>query len=249
MKRVLFPVLLAAIALTMTLAVTADDGVHVEHQVKLRIITDAGEDLELNLGELEVGDTETFFTDAGTPVWVTRTESGFEIQVDGEDDPLIINGFGIGDFDIDVGDIDIDIECDDDEDCDKHVIIKKHIAHDGDFSLISDDTRAEVIAMVKERLAGGADGKAKIAFMSKDGDMQILDGDDDHVWIDADSADHANVKVLHLGGDSAAQRLIDSGALEGLDEAKRQEILDALNDGHEAHKRVVIRTRTDDSDE
>lgn len=118
MKKILFA--LAAVLVLTALGAGADEPV-VERQIKLKILTDAGEPVGLDLGDMTVGDTRQFFTDGGTEVTVTRLESAFEIQVEGEDEPLVV-ALPEGPHG--------DHSCDGD-DCDHHVIVHKIVRGDG----------------------------------------------------------------------------------------------------------------------
>lgn len=244
MKRtLLLPLLIVGLTAGLVLSASAGDGIHVERAIKMMIVTDAGESVSLDLGDMEVGDSETFYTDNNVPVWVTRNESNFEILVEGEDEALTVPAFDGDEFHLGDGEFDLDVLCEDEDDCDHNITIHKHVT-DGDFEIagLDEETRARVMAMIQDKL-GDAGDEASIAFIAKDGDMQVL-GDGEHAWTGADG--ETRVKVLKLNSGSPAQRLIESGALDGLDEAKRQEILDALGSGQTTvRKRIMIRTDED----
>ena len=74
--------LLVAVAATFAVA---GDGSHVERHVKLAIAGETGEEpLVIEADDLEVGDTRQFFTESGKEVLLTRTEDGYDIEVDGK---------------------------------------------------------------------------------------------------------------------------------------------------------------------
>ena len=89
---------------------------------------------------MEEGDTRQFFTDNNVEVTVTRLADAFEIQVDGEDEPLTIS-VPHGDHH---GDFDYDIDCDGD-DCDQHVFVHKIMHGDGGAIFHGDDGHRVVI--------------------------------------------------------------------------------------------------------
>ena len=138
------------------------DGDKAEH----RVIEFDSQDSDINLHDLEVGETRTLTDKSGQEVVVTRTEGGMEFDVEGETIEL---NHVIGDFD---GEHEIEIIRDGHETED--VIVKKHkkvrmikTQDSSGVTIISGDeiddaTRAKIEAALKE--AG------------KDGDVQFIDG-------------------------------------------------------------------------
>ncbi|MEM7585634.1 MAG: hypothetical protein AAF560_19755 [Acidobacteriota bacterium] len=61
----------------------AADGSHVERQVKIKV-DDGAEMISLDASDLEVGETYESYTDSGKRVLLTRTEEGFDLEVDGK---------------------------------------------------------------------------------------------------------------------------------------------------------------------
>lgn len=155
---------------------------HEKKVIKLMLDSDS-EPFELDITELEVGESRQLFDEEGREVLVTRLEEGLEVKVDGETIEILHPGHvGIhGDHD------------------GKRVIIKKIGEHGDDV-----DVDVEVL--------GEAHGE------------------------------HSRVIVRGLG--NAADRLIESGALDSLDAETRQQILDALDtggsEGEESAAEVVI---------
>lgn len=62
----------------------ASEDVEVERHIKIKIDQD-GELIDLEADDMEVGETRQSFTDSGKEVLLTRTESGFDLTVDGKE--------------------------------------------------------------------------------------------------------------------------------------------------------------------
>lgn len=208
---------LAAMLLLLPLAAAADE--HIEREIKIKIVTDAGEALDLDLGDLEVGDTRQFFTDDGTEVTVTRTEAGYQVEVDGETETLFIpslhGGHGCPDGE---ANCEVEVRCEGDpEDCERNVFVRKHVMVAGD-------------------------GEGAAVFHGEDGEHVVIErSSDDMVWVGGDE-EGAHVMIKHMG--DPAQHLIDSGVLDDLPEAKRQEILDALRAAHPPHGKRIMKIKS-----
>jgi|GEM_PF-4552622 len=197
----------------------------VEQQIRLKIMAD-DDLLDLDLSDLAVGESQQLYTESGKEVVVTRSEDSFEIQVEGRDEPIIVHT-GAGHAYA----FDVEAACQDADDCLHRVIVNSDVEvadHDGD----------EVHSMV---------------FIGEDGDAHAL-GDQASVWVSA--KDEENGEGLHVirvgGGEDAAQKLLASGALDGLDLAKRQEILDALREGSgeaKVHMKVIKKHHHDEDRE
>ncbi len=193
----------------------------IEHQVRIKIVAD-DELLDVELDDLEIGDSQQFFTDSGKQVVATRTEEGYEIEIEGRDEPILVrtgdNAYAFS----------FDTDCDGD-DCPKHIAITKDI-----------------------EISGDGEGEARrMIFMSTDGELHV--GDADHLsWTESDEGSN-HLAWIEADGDAAAERLLESGALDGLDEDKRQEILDAVRagaggDGETNVEVKVLKIRRDHDD-
>ncbi len=166
-----------------------------EPEVKRQIkIAADGEVVSLDANNMEIGDTRQTFTDSGKEVLVTRTEDGFQVEIDGKE-------------------IDIDIPHGE--------------GHHAIVSTTSGDDRKVIVRKFK----GEGDG-------DEHGYHFIHAGEGDHHWVQKDGGD-VDVVIEHF---SAADRLLESGVLDDLDEAKRQEVLDTLKN-MEPHGEVQKQVR------
>lgn len=202
MTKPLLLALLISTLLALTTVVVADEP-EIERHVKLKIVAD-GETLDVELDDLEVGDSQQFFTENGTEFVVTRTEDAYEFDIEGRDEPIVVSTSEHGAYAYNYN-----TACEGD-DCPRHVVIKKDVHIDGE---------------------GEGSGRRMI-FMSTDGDTHVTEGEGGAMtWIEGDG-DGEGLHFIHAGGgEAAAERLLESGALDDLDEAKRQEILDAVRAG------------------
>ncbi len=177
-----------AVLVTVTCSFAGE--AHEKKMIKLELNGDS-EPTELDITELEVGESRQYFDEEGRKVLVTRLEEGLEIDVDGETIEVRSPGH-IG-------------------------IHEEHEIHEG-----HEGQRRVIIKKL-----GGGDGE------DVDVNVEVLEGG---------SGEHSRLVVKSIG--SAADRLIESGALDELDEETRQRILDALGvgdaDGGEGAAEVVI---------
>ncbi len=175
-----------AASLLMTGFAVAGDEPAAKRQLKIQIAAD-DEPITIDASGMEIGDSRQSFTESGKEVLVTRTEDGFQLEVDGKD-------------------IDVDLP---------------HAGDHGDHHAIFNMT-------------GDEDKKVIIRKFHGDGD--------DHGYHYVHAADGDDVDIV-IERFSAADRLAESGVLDDLDEAKRQEILDALQqmEPRQIHKRVQIK--------
>lgn len=84
LRRAVALALLPAAALLFLTPAIAEE-VH-ERKVEIKILADAdGEALDLDLSDLEVGETRWISTDSGKDVGITREENGYRLDIDGEE--------------------------------------------------------------------------------------------------------------------------------------------------------------------
>ncbi len=158
-----------------------------ERHMEIKIVAD-GEIVEIDGDDFEVGETRQSFTESGKEVLITRTEDGFQLEIDGKE-------------------IDVDMP---------------HGEHHTMFNMSSDEDRKVVIR--KFHNEGDEHG------------YHFIHGEGDHHWVEA--GDDVDVVIERF---SAADRLAESGVLDDLDAAKRQEILDALREMQpRMHKQVRV---------
>jgi len=92
-RAIALALLPAAALLFMTPAVAEDSG---ERKVEIKILADAdGEAVELDLSDLEVGETRWISTDSGKDVGITREENGYRLDIDGEETFIMSPGDGM----------------------------------------------------------------------------------------------------------------------------------------------------------
>ncbi len=210
--------LLALLALSAFALVATAGEPDIDRQVKLKILAD-DEMVELDLSHLEVGESEQLFSESGKEIVALRTEEGFEIDVEGRDEPIIVK----------TGDhayaFSVDHHCEEsDDDCTHNVIVRKnvHILHEEDHH-------------------EHGEGAHSMVFISGEGEQHIVGGHA-NVWLSSEG-EGEGMKVFRFngGGEGAIEKLLASGALDNLDEAKREEILEALRSGHgEGNVRVKV---------
>lgn len=189
-----------------------------EHQVKV-VVAGGGdaEVIQLDGDDLEVGESRQIITEDGKEVVITRTESGFEVTVDGESlDLPPLHGHGTT--------VDIDVEGDG-----HHKVIRKVFtttAGEGDanavFVVAGDEGHGETFDIKVKKVGGHA-----MAFVTEDGKTVQLDGLGDVEW-------HAE------GG--LAEHLKESGALDDLTEEQKAKVLDALKSFAPQHRVMVLKT-------
>ena len=94
LRRAVALVLLPAAALLVMTPAVAEH--HVERKVEIKILADAdGEGVELDLSDLEVGETRWITTDSGKDVGVTREDDGYRLDIDGEETFIMSPGDGM----------------------------------------------------------------------------------------------------------------------------------------------------------
>lgn len=155
----------------------------VKHHMEIKIATD-DEMVSISADDLEIGESQQSFTDSGKEVLVTRTEDGFQLEVDGKE-------------------INVDVPGGDDH----HTFMHMTDMH------VTDDAHKKVVV----RKFHGEGDESGFHFIHGDRDVMIERF-------------------------SAADRLAESGVLDDLGEAKRQEILDTLRElePHQIHKEVRV---------
>lgn len=212
----------ALVCLTATLLLASPSPAEEERRVKLLLANnpDAGL-ISIETGELTVGETRSFTSENGYPVQLTRTESGYEIEVDGKTTKVALPPASGERFEFETS---TDEEPGPDGQKRQRVIVRS--VGDGKFHFNSTGNGEGAPHIVLHGDPAGKDGKD-----GKEVRIIRLDGKDG-------APGDGELKKVHvmLGGDAdlaaARAKLIASGALEGLDEATRQRILAAL-DGKE----------------
>lgn len=178
---------LAALLFTSTFAfAAAEPGAK---RMEIKIAAD-DEPITIEASDMEVGETRQSFTESGKEVLVTRTEEGFQLEVDGKE-------------------IDVDLP---------HAGDHGH-GHHATFNMSGDE-----------------EGKVII--------RKFVDGDEHgYHFVHAAAGEDVDLVIERF---SAADRLVESGVLDDLDEAKRQEILDALREmePHRILKQMRVKVDT-----
>jgi hypothetical protein len=223
-----FGALIAAALAFATLA-HADEDMKFEALIKLVLDDEHADVIELDASDMEIGDSRQLYTASGKEVVVTRGENGFEITVDGED---------------------LDLPTVHQEK--KVVIVKAHGEHDGEHQelhevIIGGEGDHESHSVHKIVIGGegehgehvfhhSGEGSHQMVFISEDGEATDVDIDSEgFAWAFGDGA-----KVMRVDGGSAAEHLEESGALDNLDEATRERILEALRQHQDGSKKVRL---------
>ncbi len=153
----------------------------VEHRIAIKIMAD-DEMIEIDAGDMEIGETRQSYTDSGKEVLVTRTEDGYRLEVDGKD-------------------IDVDLPGGD--------------GHHAMFNMTSGEGQKVII----HKLGGEGEGHG-YRFIHGDGEHE-----GEHHWVS-----HGEGGDIVIERVNAADHLLESGALDDLDDATRQRILDSLRE-------------------
>lgn len=229
---------LVATALAFATFAHADEEVKVEALIKLVLDDEHAEVIELDASDMEIGDSRQLYTESGKEVVVTRGENGFEITVDGED--------------LDLPTV---------HQQKKVVIVKAHGEHDGEHDELHEviihgegdyKSHSAYKFVISGEGEGGehvfhhsGDGSHHAVFISESGETTDVDVDSEgFAWATGEGA-----KVMRVDGSSAAEHLEESGALDNLDEATRERILEALRKHQDGSKVRLIVTGSDDDDD
>ncbi len=173
---------LAASLLVSTFSFAAGEP-EAKRRLEIKIAAD-DEVVKIEADDMELGETRQSFTESGKEVAITRTEDGFQLEIDGKE-------------------IDVDVPHGD--------------GHHAIFNMTGDEGKKVVI----RKFHGEGDEHG-------------------HHCIHAGGSEDVDVVIERF---SAADRLAESGVLDDLDEAKRQEILDTLREmePHRIHQQVRIK--------
>ena len=131
-------ILLLAVAVLMLCSASLSAG---DNKMVIALATDDFELAETDVSDLEIGDSETIYTESGKTIDLLRTAEGIEIYVDGELLELDLHGeeeFHGGHHFVHH---DVEVECDTEEDCDVDINLE---------SLHGEDHHEKVIIIKKE---------------------------------------------------------------------------------------------------
>ncbi|MEM8998549.1 MAG: hypothetical protein AAGF23_27430 [Acidobacteriota bacterium] len=201
----LFAAASAAAALAVPSVVIAGDGggprgahVVVKGETRTETFTVDGDDLD-------IGESRQFFTEDGEEVVVLRTESGFEVSVDGED---VLNG----EANVHVSDID---------DGDTHIQL---IGTGGE-----PDMNVKVVRVNGESSVeiDGESGHRMVFVSNSEGRSgQGSDGGPDVIWVGSE-----DTYAFTLGDSKTAlEHLKSAGVLDKLDDETREKVLKAIEE-------------------
>lgn len=94
LRRAVALLLLPAAALLFMVPAMAGD--EVVRKVQIKVIADAGgEAVELDLSDLQVGETRWITSDSGKEIGITREENGYRLDIDGEETFIMSPGDGM----------------------------------------------------------------------------------------------------------------------------------------------------------
>lgn len=161
---------------------------------------DAG-DAEFEVSQMQDGDRETFTTDAGTPIHVTRTETGYLLELNGKEINVATEGHA--------GDMPLHTHAGEGEG--KHVVVIKEreiVGDDGEHIVMHGGGEGEEKRVIK-RITTDEDGKEKVEVrVLGDGeeiDLEDLAGEDGDVRVvkrvieDGNGEKKVEVRVLKDG--------------------------------------------------
>lgn len=203
-----------------------------EHEVKYRIkvaaFGDDDEIVDVEFGDMEVGESRQFFTESGKEVVVTRTEKGHTLKVDGREIDLDTSGH-----------------------LDEHYAVKVGVYKGDKCRKAEKGHGCEGASKIIIRKMGGEEDEIEAtadAFMigRYDGEHHLKHCGDRH-------GERVEVFVDHP---SALDHLLESGVLDDLDPETRQKIIDTLKeiepeDGHKVirlKKKIVVDVEEDDEE-
>lgn len=205
--------LIASLAATLAIAtfVQAEEEKHIK--LVLQTSPEAGL-VTFETGELALGETRAFTSEKGRPVLLTKTEQGFEIDVDGKKTQIDLPEAGGEGFEWETREG--EAAAGGEPRIERHVIVKR-MGGDAAIQLEGGGQRIEIHA--GEPVPAGKE-------------VRVIHLGEGH------AAGEGGKRVIVLGGDgdfpAARAKLLASGALDGLDPATRDKILAALgqkNDG------------------
>jgi hypothetical protein len=172
----------------------------------------------ITIDDLEVGETRQLFTDSGKEVIVTREEDGIKLTVDGKEIDVSTPHHPRGLALVDVGGEDGEHV---------NVIVKKIGGH-------GEGEEGEHV-MVWHGDAGGHAAHDVMVWTGEEGEDHVLAGGEGHGF-------------AFVAAPDVAGSVLESGVLDDLDPAKREEILKAIKDAavtRTFHKKVRVHAEGD----
>ena len=201
--------------LVATLAIAALAQADEEKHLKLILQTSPEAGLvTIETEDLALGESRSFTSEKGHPVLLTRTEKGFELEVDGNKTQIDLPAPGGEGFEFETRDEKTAGEGGEQR-IERHVIVKR-LGSGAAVQMNGDESGARIEIQGDPASAAGKE----VRIIHLGGGAAATAGDD-----------AKKIEILmHGEGDFPAARakLIASGALDGLDEATRQKILAAL---------------------
>ncbi len=172
---------LLGITLATVLAMSAWAGEKAHHEMKIKVISDAGDgetvvidsdDLNFDLQSMQVGENNSIVDKNGRAVLVTRTEDGYSFDIDGKvvempafddfgaDNRVWVHGDGEGEVDVDV-----------------HVIADRHVTEamdlDGVMIVSGDNIDPATQQAIRDTLASAGHNEVSFAGGDASGDRQV----------------------------------------------------------------------------
>ncbi len=214
MKTIHAILAVACATLLIAAAGFAADETEIEKRIQIKIAAD-DEMIAIDADDMEVGETRQSFTESGKEVLITRTEGGFDLEVDGKEIDLGLGGEGHHSVFNMHGDQDA-----------KVIIKKMHGGEGHGYSFIHTDKDH-----VEHHGEGGAhgEGHGEHVFVHK-GDVG-----DDFVWVQqASAADHLiESGVLDDLDEEKRQEILD--ALKEIEPSQKKVIVEVHKEIHEEH--------------
>jgi hypothetical protein len=129
----------------------APEPVH-EKKILVALKTDDVDLQEIDLSDLQPGDSETIMTESGKTIDLLRTEDGVEIYIDGERLDIDRLHAGHGAKAVHVFDHEMEVACDGDEECDKVLWLEgiPDLPHDASVDHDGDHEFRKVVIVRKE---------------------------------------------------------------------------------------------------
>lgn len=175
-----------------------------EHHVKLKLALDGSDSADFVLDNLAVGETRTFTTAEGKPVTATRTETGYDIDVNGK--KIHIAGPGSEEHGLQLHSGDgkkIIVRSGAGENAGQEKNISVVIAGDGDASATVSSGEPQVRIHKVQRIHGG-DGEAEAEVI-----VRALGADGQEIELENLAAGQSKKIVIHRAG--AEDQVIDLG--------------------------------------
>lgn len=225
-KSRFFLTALVALLLVTSFSFAGEDHDGKHHKMKIKIAGDGAGVESFDIGELEVGETHQLFTEEGKEVNITRDEDGYTVNVDGKDIDIHTGGHHTG-------------------------------SHHGASFIAVDGDEGHKVKVITKTMSFSDDGEESENVFVFAGDGEEGEhGEHAFVWVSDDENAKGHDMSFMIKKQDVLGHVLESKALDGLDEATRQRIIEAIKEGEQASrphrihgtKTIVIKSDEDGED-